>query len=72
MVLIHKIIPLCWQLIDEWQLLHETLYTSVRLVDIFLSRTSNVSKQHFQLLAGTAVWISAKMNVSLPSHNTVS
>ena len=54
---------------EELNLGHETLYTSVRIVDIVLSNTSNILKTKFQLLATTAIFMSCKFHVSTCDRN---
>lgn len=47
---------------ESFELNHETLYSAVRLVDLYLSRTT-VSKENLQLVGTTAMLISSKFEV---------
>jgi cyclin B len=52
---------------DNYELNHETLYLAVRIMDTFLAKTSKrISKQQFQLVAATAIFISAKLEERMP------
>lgn len=48
---------------ESFELNHETLYSAVRLVDIYLSNTQ-VSKENLQLVGTTAMLISSKFEVN--------
>lgn len=48
---------------ESFELNHETLYSAVRLVDLYLSRTT-VNKENLQLVGTTAMLISSKFEVS--------
>lgn len=48
---------------ESFELNHETLYSAVRLVDLYLSR-STVNKENLQLVGTTAMLISSKFEVS--------
>lgn len=48
---------------ESFELNHETLYSAVRLVDLYLSQTT-VSKENLQLVGTTAMLISSKFEVS--------
>ena len=49
---------------ESFELNHETLYSAVRLVDLYLSRTT-VNKENLQLVGTTAMLISSKFEVSI-------
>ena len=51
---------------ESFELNHETLYSAVRLVDLYLSHTT-VIKENLQLVGTTAMLISSKFEVSLVS-----
>jgi cyclin B len=48
---------------ESFELNHETLYSAVRLVDLYLSHTT-VNKENLQLVGTTAMLISSKFEVS--------
>ena len=48
---------------ESFELNHETLYSAVRLVDLYLSRAT-VNKENLQLVGTTAMLISSKFEVS--------
>ena len=48
---------------ESFELNHETLYSAVRLVDLYLSNTT-VNKENLQLVGTTAMLISSKFEVS--------
>lgn len=48
---------------ESFELNHETLYSAVRLVDLYLSRAA-VNKENLQLVGTTAMLISSKFEVS--------
>ena len=48
---------------ESFELNHETLYSAVRLVDLYLSRTT-VNKENLQLVGTTAMLISSKFEVT--------
>jgi hypothetical protein len=51
---------------ETCELNHETLYLAVKLFDLFMDRVKRiVPSGQFQLVAATAVLISAKFDVSL-------
>lgn len=50
---------------ESFELNHETLYSAVRLVDLYLSRTT-VSKENLQLVGTTAMLISSKFEERCP------
>lgn len=50
---------------ESFELNHETLYLAVKLVDMYLDRVANVIKDDLQLLAGTAIFIASKYDVSM-------
>ena len=49
---------------ESFELNHETLYSAVRLVDLYLSHTT-VNKENLQLVGTTAMLISSKFEVSV-------
>lgn len=56
---------------ESFELNHETLYLAVKLVDLFLTRSSKMqpeeqylTKEELQLLGASALFISAKFDVS--------
>ena len=49
---------------ESFELNHETLYSAVRLVDLYLSHTT-VIKENLQLVGTTAMLISSKFEVRL-------
>lgn len=56
---------------ESFELNHETLYLAVKLVDLFLTRSSKtqpedkyLTKEELQLLGASALFISAKFDVS--------
>lgn len=52
---------------DNYELNHETLYLAVRIMDSFLAHTKKrISKQQFQLVAATAIFVSAKLEERMP------
>jgi len=53
---------------ESFELNHETLYLAVKLVDLYLDRTTDFAKDNLQLLAGTSVFIAAKFDVILFSY----
>ena len=50
---------------ENWQLGHETLYTSVGLVDLILSSEKNIPRTQLQLLGATAIFLASKFYVSI-------
>ncbi|CAB3397653.1 unnamed protein product [Caenorhabditis bovis] len=54
------------ELQESFELNHETLYNSVKLVDIYLSKTSNVSRDTIQMMACAAIFIAAKFDERSP------
>lgn len=54
---------------ESFELNHETLYSAVRLVDLYLSRTT-VNKENLQLVGTTAMLISSKFEVSISYLNS--
>lgn len=50
---------------ESFELNHETLYSAVRLVDLYLSRTT-VNKENLQLVGTTAMLISSKFEERCP------
>ena len=52
---------------ESFELNHETLYSAVRLVDLYLSHTT-VSKENLQLVGTTAMLISSKFEVGFFSQ----
>ena len=46
---------------ESFELNHETLYTGVKLVDIYLSRVKGVPKTQLQLCGATALLIACKV-----------
>jgi len=50
---------------ESFELNHETLYTAVKILDIFLSRV-NVKKEQLQLVGATACLIASKVDERLP------
>jgi cyclin B len=53
---------------ESFELNHETLYSAVRLVDLYLSHTT-VNKENLQLVGTTAMLISSKFEVSFLSSD---
>ena len=52
---------------DNYELNHETLYLAVRIMDSFLANTKRrITKQMFQLVAATAIFVSAKLEERMP------
>jgi len=51
---------------ESFELNHETLYSAVRLVDLYLSHTT-VNKENLQLVGTTAMLISSKFEVGFLS-----
>uniref|UniRef100_A0A914QWH6 Cyclin N-terminal domain-containing protein n=1 Tax=Panagrolaimus davidi TaxID=227884 RepID=A0A914QWH6_9BILA len=50
---------------EQFEMNHETLYLAVKLIDLFLSRTSDeVRRGDLKLLGGTALLLAAKFDVS--------
>lgn len=56
---------------ESFELNHETLYLAVKLVDLFLTRSSktqpekdHLSKEELQLLGASALFIASKFDVS--------
>lgn len=57
---------------ESFELNHETLYLAVKLVDLFLTRSSktqpekdHLTKEELQLLGASALFIASKFDVSL-------
>ena len=48
---------------QNFELTHETLYLAVKLVDLFLCKEKVASKERFQLIGATALFIAAKFDV---------
>merc|ERR1712029_89551 len=51
---------------ESFELNHETLYTGVKLVDIYLSRVKGVPKTQLQLCGATALLIACKIDERIP------
>lgn len=51
---------------ESFELNHETLYTGVKLVDMYLSRVKGVPKTQLQLCGATALLIACKIDERIP------
>ncbi|KHJ75415.1 cyclin domain protein, partial [Oesophagostomum dentatum] len=51
---------------ETFELNHETLYMAVKIVDMYLSKTKEVTKDDLQLLASAAIFISCKFEERSP------
>ncbi|CAJ0604052.1 unnamed protein product [Cylicocyclus nassatus] len=51
---------------ETFELNHETLYMSVKIVDMYLSKTKDVVKDDLQLLASVAIFIACKFEERSP------
>jgi hypothetical protein len=51
---------------ESFELNHETLYTGVKMVDIYLSRVSHIPKSQLQLCGATALLIACKIDERIP------
>ncbi|VDN39110.1 unnamed protein product, partial [Cylicostephanus goldi] len=51
---------------ETFELNHETLYMSVKIVDMYLSKTKDVIKDDLQLLASVAIFIACKFEERSP------
>lgn len=51
------------ELQEHFELTHETIYLTVKLLDIFLDRYSIVTRDKLQILACAAVFVAAKYDV---------
>ena len=50
---------------ESFELNHETLYTAVKIIDIYLSKV-HVKKENLQLVGATACLIASKIDERLP------
>lgn len=51
---------------ESFELNHETLYTAVKMLDIYLSKTPKVSKSQLQLVGAVACLIACKIDERIP------
>lgn len=51
------------ELQEHFELTHETIYLTVKLLDTFLDRATIVSRDKLQILACAAVFVAAKYDV---------
>ena len=56
---------------ENFELNHETLYLAVKLVDLFLCKEKVASKECFQLIGATALFIAAKVLVCIVTTTIV-
>ncbi|CAI5442382.1 unnamed protein product [Caenorhabditis angaria] len=54
------------ELQESFELNHETLYNAVKIVDIYLWKSKNVSKDKIQMVASAAIFIAAKYDERSP------
>lgn len=51
---------------ETFELNHETLYLSVKLIDIYLDKMPKIKKENLQLIASAAVFVSSKFDERSP------